>query len=238
MIELRNVSKKYGRDFSLKDVSITFKPGKIYGLLGPNGSGKSTTLKMISGLVYPNKGEIFVDGKLVNRKISRKVAYLTELDMFYDPFTVQHMIDFYATQFPDFEMEKANTLVNDLKLDRSKKIKQLSKGNRGRLKLVLALSRSAPILLLDEPFSGLDPMVRESIVKSLLSYIDFEEQTVIIATHEIDEIEPLLDEVLAIFNGNLIGIQNVETLREEIGVSVLQWFKKIMEENGVYGGEK
>lgn len=238
MIELRSVSKKYGRDFSLKDVSIAFKPGKIYGLLGPNGSGKSTTLKMISGLVIPNKGEIFVDGEMVNRKISRKVAYLTELDMFYDPFTVGHMVEFYATQFSDFDIEKANTLVKDLKLDCTKKIKQLSKGNRGRLKLVLALSRKAPILLLDESFSGLDPMVRESIVKSLLSYIDFEEQTVIIATHEIDEIEPLLDEVLAIFNGNLIGIQNVETLREENGLSVLQWFKKIMDENGVYGGEK
>jgi len=238
MIELKNVSKKYGKDFSLKDVSITFHPGKIYGLLGPNGSGKSTTLKMISGLVYPNKGEIFVDGENVNRKISKKVTYLTELDMFYDPFTVQHMIEFYASQFPDFDIEKANILVKDLKLDLTKKIKQLSKGNRGRLKLVLALSRKAPILLLDEPFSGLDPMVRDSIVKSLLSYIDFEEQTVIIATHEINEIEPLLDEVVAIYNGNFIGRQNVEILREEEGVSVLQWFKRIMNENGVYGGEK
>ncbi|MGV3465971.1 MAG: ATP-binding cassette domain-containing protein [Heyndrickxia sp.] len=238
MIELRNVSKKYGKDFSLKDVSIIFDPGKIYGLLGPNGSGKSTTLKMMSGLVYPNKGEIYVDGENVDRKISRKVAYLTELDMFYDPFTVQHMIDFYATQFPDFDKEKADILVKDLKLDLTKKIKQLSKGNRGRLKLVLVLARKAPILLLDEPFSGLDPMVRDSIVKSLLSYIDFEEQTVIIATHEIDEIEPLLDEVVAIYNGNLIGRQNVEILREEEGVSVLQWFKRIMNENGVYGGEK
>ncbi|PKR85187.1 ABC transporter ATP-binding protein [Heyndrickxia camelliae] len=238
MIELRNVSKKYGKDFTLKDVSISFHPGKIYGLLGPNGSGKSTTLKMICGLVYPNKGEIYVDGENVNRGISRKVAYLTELDMFYEPFTVEHMIEFYATQFPDFDIRKANILVKDLKLDLTKKVKQLSKGNRGRLKLVLALSRKAPILLLDEPFSGLDPMVRDSMVKSLLSYIDFEKQTVIIATHEIDEIEPLLDEVLAIYNGNLIDIQNVETLREEYGLSVLRWFKNIVEENEIYGGEK
>ncbi|WP_249310253.1 ABC transporter ATP-binding protein [Bacillus sp. FJAT-49736] len=238
MIELKNVSKKYGKDFSLKNVSITFEPGKIYGLLGPNGSGKSTTLKMITGLVYPNSGEILVNGEKVNRQISAKVAYLTELDMFYDPFTVQHMVEFYASQFFDFDTEKANILLKDLNLDRTKKIKQLSKGNRGRLKLVLAISRKAPILLLDEPFSGLDPMVRDSIVKSLLRYIDFEEQTVIVATHEIDEIEPLLDEVVAIYNGNFIGKQNVEDIREGYGISVLQWFKKIMEENGVYGGEK
>jgi len=91
-----------------------------------------------------------------------------------------------------------------MKIDPTKKIKQLSKGNRGRLKLVLTLARKAPVLLLDEPFSGLDPMVRESIVKSLISYINFDKQTVIIATHEIDVIEPLLDEAVVIFQGNII----------------------------------
>ena len=227
-VKLRNVSKRYGKDFSVKNVSLTFETGKIYGLLGPNGSGKSTTLKMIAGLVYPNNGKIEVDAEEVTRKICKKVAYLTELDMFYPSFTVGNMIEFYASQFSDFDMEKAEQLLIDMKLDRAKKIKQLSKGNRGRLKLVLALSRKSPVLLLDEPFSGLDPMVRDSIVKSLLSYINFEEQTVIIATHEIDEIEPLLDEVIVIFQGDIIGQKNVETLREEEGLSVLEWFKSTM----------
>ena len=227
-VKLRNVSKRYGKDFSVKNVSLTFETGKIYGLLGPNGSGKSTTLKMIAGLVYPNNGKIEVDAEEVTRKICKKVAYLTELDMFYPSFTVGNMIEFYASQFSDFDMEIAEQLLIDMKLDRAKKIKQLSKGNRGRLKLVLTLSRKSPVLLLDEPFSGLDPMVRDSIVKSLLSYINFEEQTVIIATHEIDEIEPLLDEVIVIFQGDIIGQKNVETLREEEELSVLEWFKSTM----------
>ena len=227
-VKLRNVSKRYGKDFSVKNVSLTFETGKIYGLLGPNGSGKSTTLKMIAGLVYPNNGKIEVDAEEVTRKICKKVAYLTELDMFYPSFTVGNMIEFYASQFSDFDMEKAEQLLIDMKLDRAKKIKQLSKGNRGRLKLVLTLSRKSSVLLLDEPFSGLDPMVRDSIVKSLLSYINFEEQTVIIATHEIDEIEPLLDEVIVIFQGDIIGQKNVETLREEEELSVLEWFKSTM----------
>ncbi len=227
-VKLRNVSKRYGKDFSIKNVSLTFETGKIYGLLGPNGSGKSTTLKMIAGLVYPNNGKVEVDAEEVTRKICKKVAYLTELDMFYSSFTVGNMIEFYASQFSDFDMETAEQLLINMKLDRAKKIKQLSKGNRGRLKLVLALSRKSPVLLLDEPFSGLDPMVRDSIVKSLLSYINFDEQTVIIATHEIDEIEPLLDEVIVIFQGDIIGQKNVETLREEDGLSVLEWFKSTM----------
>ncbi|HHY21512.1 MAG TPA: ABC transporter ATP-binding protein, partial [Bacilli bacterium] len=91
-----------------------------------------------------------------------------------------------------------------------------------------ALSRETPILLLDEPFSGLDPLVRESIVKSLLSYLDFEEQTVIIATHEIDEIESLLDKVLVIDNGHIIEREDVEDIREFKGQSVQEWLKALM----------
>ncbi len=228
-IRLDSVTKRYGAEYALNNVTLEFHPGKIYGLLGPNGSGKSTTLKMITGLVYPSSGRVTVIGEEVTRKTCEKVAYLTELDMFYDSFTVEKVIDFYDTQFPDFHREKADKLLREMNLSHSKKIKHLSKGNRGRLKLVLTLARNAPIILLDEPFSGLDPLVRDSIVKSLLTYIDFEKQTVIIATHEIDEIEAIMDDVIVIYNGNIIGAENVEQLREEQGYSVLEWFKTVME---------
>jgi ABC-2 type transport system ATP-binding protein len=227
-IRLNNVTKKYGSEKALDNVTLHFQPGKIYGLLGPNGSGKSTTLKMITGLVYPDSGSVLVLGENVDRTINKKVAYLTEQDMFYDVFTVNNMVEFYASQFPDFNIHKANQILNDMNLSRNKKMKHLSKGNRGRLKLVLTLAREAPIVLLDEPFSGLDAMVRDSIVKSLLTYIDFDKQTVIIATHEIDEIEPLMDEVIVIYNGHIIANENVERLREEQGSSVLEWFKSTM----------
>ncbi len=228
-IELNSVTKKYGAEKALNNVTLKFEPGKIYGLLGPNGSGKSTTLKLITGLVYPNSGTVLVLQERVTRRISKKVAYLTELDMFYDSFTTGKMIDFYDSQFPDFDKNKAFRLLQEMELSADKKIKQLSKGNRGRLKLVLTLARDVPVVLLDEPFSGLDPMVRDSIVKSLLTYINFEKQTVIIATHEIDEIEPIMDEVVAIYNGDIVGKENVENLREEQGLSVLEWFKSTME---------
>lgn len=230
-IKINQLTKKYGSDYALRDVSLQFETGKIYGLLGENGSGKSTTLKLITGLVYPTAGEVTVLGENVSRRTCAKVAYLTELDMFYDNFTVKTMIDFYDSQFEDFNYIKALQLMEEMNLAPNRKIKQLSKGNRGRLKLVLTLSREVPVVLLDEPFSGLDPLVRDAIVKSLLSYINFDEQTVIIATHEIDEIEPLLDEVIAINNGRTIGHANVEQLREEQGSSVLEWFKTTMSEN-------
>lgn len=226
MIEFQHVTKRYGFDYALKDVSFTLSPGKIYGLLGPNGSGKSTTLKLIAGLVHPSNGSIIVNGKQVNRRIAEEVVYLSELDMFYDSFKVSDMVDYYATQFCDFKRDRAAELLRFMKLDPAKKIHSLSKGNRGRMKLALALARDASILLLDEPFSGLDPMVRDSIVTGLISYIDFDKQTVIMATHEISEVESLLDEVLAIQNGKIIGRKQVETLREEEGLSILDWMKQ------------
>ncbi|MED3385185.1 ABC transporter ATP-binding protein [Bacillus subtilis] len=228
-IKLEHVSKKYGRHTAVNDVSITLSSGRIYGLIGPNGSGKSTTLKMMAGLLFPTSGFVKVDGKQATREMVRQTAYLTELDMFYPHFTVKDMVNFYQSQFPDFQTEQAYKLLNEMQLNPEKKIKKLSKGNRGRLKIVLALARRADVILLDEPFSGLDPMVRDSIVNSLVSYIDFEQQIVVIATHEIDEIETLLDEVIILANGEKVAQREVEDIREQEGMSVLQWFKSKME---------
>ncbi|WP_020155810.1 ABC transporter ATP-binding protein [Caldibacillus debilis] len=231
-VQFSGATKRYGSEYALRDFSFRFDKGKIYGLLGPNGSGKSTALKMAAGLVYPSAGTVAVDGERVTRKICRKVAYLTELDMFYESFTVKQMVSFYRSQFPDFDPVKAQELLRDMGLPENKKMKQLSKGNRGRLKLVLALARNVPVILLDEPFSGLDALVRESIVNSLLNYINFHEQTVIIATHEIDELEPILDEVVAIRRGRFLDHQVVEALRENQGLSVAEWYKRTIREKG------
>ncbi|MDQ0183606.1 ABC-2 type transport system ATP-binding protein [Cytobacillus kochii] len=226
MIEFHKVNKKYGFNQVLKDISFTIRPGKIIGLVGPNGSGKSTILKLISGLTYPSSGEVNVLGEPANRRIASKVIYLTEADSFYPSFTVRDMLNFYESQFADFEQDKAMELLQFMNLNDSVKIRSLSKGNRGRLKLVLALARRAPILLLDEPFSGLDPMVRDSLVQGLLSFIDFEKQTVLMATHEIEEVETVLDELIMIEDGKFLGQYHVETIREEKGLSIKEWMKE------------
>lgn len=226
MIEFHKVNKKYGFNHVLKDISFTIRPGEIIGLVGPNGSGKSTILKLISGLTYPSSGEVSVLGEPANRRIASKVIYLTEADSFYPSFTVKDMLNFYESQFADFEQVKAMELLQFMNLNDSVKIRSLSKGNRGRLKLVLALARRAPILLLDEPFSGLDPMVRDTLVQGLLSFIDFEKQTVLMATHEIEEVETVLDELIMIEDGRLLGQYHVETMREEKGLSIKEWMKE------------
>jgi ABC-2 type transport system ATP-binding protein len=232
MIELQNVTKRYGNLVALENVSLQLEKGKVVGVLGANGSGKSTLLKLIAGLAFPTKGKVFVDGQEVTRNISQKVAYLSELDAYYHNFTARDMIHFYASQFIDFNKEKANEILDFMQLDPNKKLKTLSKGSRGRVKIALTLAREVPVLLMDEPLSGLDPMVRESIVKGLISFINLEKQIVIITTHEVSEIEFLLDEVILIRDGKVIERALVDQLRETNHQSVVDWLKKMYKGEG------
>ncbi|MFC0469595.1 ATP-binding cassette domain-containing protein [Halalkalibacter kiskunsagensis] len=222
MIKLNLVTKKFIKKVALRDVNLELSPGKIVGLVGENGSGKSTTLKLIAGLTHPSKGTITINGVKVNR-IATHVSYLSELDEYYSFYNVGETINYYATQFPDFNREKAEEIRTFMKLDLNAKLKHLSKGNRGRLKLVLTLAREVPIILMDEPLSGLDPMVRDSIVKGLISFIDLEKQLILVTTHEIRDIETILDEVILIKDGKILGHQNVEQLRSEQNIGIVEW---------------
>lgn len=230
MIQLDHVSKRYLTKKALKDVSLQIEPGHIVGLIGSNGSGKSTTLKLISGLIRPTKGTVLVDGVMASRKICTKVAFLSELDAYYSFFTVKQTLDFYAQTFSDFNRAKAEEIIDFMKLDRNQKVKHLSKGNRGRLKIVVTLSRDAPFILMDEPLSGLDPMVRQSIIKGLISFIDLEKQTVVLTTHELQEVEPLLDTVILIKNGEILDTKSVEEIRSKENLSLVDWMVKEYEQ--------
>lgn len=226
MIQLTNVSKKYVKQPVLHNISFTLPIGKIIGIVGENGSGKSTILRLISGLSLPSSGRVTVNGETANRRISKVVSYLSELGSFYTIFTVREAMDFQASQYTDFNMAKAEEIMKFLQLEPHMKIKNLSKGNRGRLKIMLTLAREVPYILMDEPMSGLDPMVRESIVKGMISYVDLECQTLIMTSHEIAEIESLLDCFIAIKNGSLLSMADVAELHESEGLGITDWMKK------------
>jgi ABC-2 type transport system ATP-binding protein len=230
MIKLNHVSKRYLKNTALQDISLELSTGKIIGLIGANGSGKSTMLKLIAGLIQPTNGEVTVEGVKADRRVAKYVSYLSELDEYYGFYTVEETIQFQASQFDDFNQQKAKEICKYMKLDPKSKVKHLSKGNRGRLKIILTLAREVPVILMDEPLSGLDPMVRDSIVKGLISFIDLENQIVIITTHEIKEVETILDEIIAIKDGRIIGHQNVEDLRVNENLSIVEWMTHIYEE--------
>ncbi|MFS1512998.1 ABC transporter ATP-binding protein [Chengkuizengella sp. SCS-71B] len=229
MITFENVSKSYLTQKALNDINLSLPKGKIIGIIGENGSGKSTMLKLMAGLIRPTKGSVKVNNIPVNRKICEIVTYLSELDAYYVMYTVKQTIDFFSTQFKDFDLNKAYKIMTFMKLNPDQKVKNLSKGNRGRLRIVLSLARDVPYIILDEPFSGLDPMVRESVVKGLLSYIDLENQTIIITTHEIQEVEALLDMIVVIRKGQILDMKEVEQLHEKEQKSVVEWLKKVYE---------
>lgn len=225
MIKVNNVTKKYILHPAVKTVNVTINRGKIIGIIGENGSGKTTLLKLLAGLLQPSSGSVTVDSKKVNRKISKKLAYLTDMDYYYPYFTVIELVNYYESQFLDFDKKKALEIVSFMKLDHDQKIKYLSKGNRNRLKIAVTLGRNAPYIILDEPFSGLDPMVRKAIINSIIKFVNLEEQTVIMATHEVNEVEPILDEVLLMENGKVIAHESVDSIREEHSMDVANWME-------------
>ena len=157
---------------ALEGLTLSLPQGKIIGLVGENGSGKTTLLKLIAGLVTPDSGSATFNGSHITRKVATNIAYMPDADLFYPYFTVGQLIDFYESQFTDFNPAKAKEIAQFLNLSLDSKIKNLSKGNRGRVKIAVTLGREADYYLLDEPFSGLDPMVRDDIAKGLIRFTD------------------------------------------------------------------
>lgn len=227
IVELKEVSKRYGFSQALKPTTLSLSEPGIIGLVGPNGSGKSTLLKLIAGLIRKTSGEVYVCGQPVSRMIADRVAFHSEVDSLYHFFTVQETIQYAEQVFPDFDREKAYSMVDSLQVDPQKKIKHMSKGNRAKVKLVVTLSRKVPLLLLDEPLSGLDPLVREDILKMIAKFAEIENQMIILSTHEVTEVEPLLDHVICVSGGEILLSEKVEDLREQRGKSVLEMMREV-----------
>lgn len=223
MIELQGVAKHYGSKHALDGVTLSLPTGKIIGLVGENGSGKTTLLKLIAGLLSPDRGVAALDGKVITRRDAATIAYMPDTDSFYPYFTVGQLFDFYDSQFEDFRKEKAEEIAQFLKVSLAAKISTLSKGNRGRVKIAATLGRDAAYYLLDEPFSGLDPMVREDIGKGLIRFTDTEQQTVLMSTHEIKEVEPLLDELIVLKDGKVLDHKGIDEIRDDYGMDAVSW---------------
>ncbi|MEK5036462.1 ABC transporter ATP-binding protein [Sporosarcina sp. FSL K6-3457] len=230
MIELNNVYKKYGGRKALENITLTVPRGKIIGLVGENGSGKTTLLKLMAGLLTPNSGTAMFGGSRITRKVATNIAYMPDADLFYPYFTVYQLFEFYESQFADFNPTKAKEIAAFLNLSLDSKIKNLSKGNRGRVKIAATLGREADYYLLDEPFSGLDPMVRDDIAKGLIRFTDSGRQTVIMSTHELKEVEPLLDEIVVLKGSRMIAHEAVDEIRDSYGKDATSWMVSLFRE--------
>lgn len=225
ILECRQLVKKYGSFQALNGIDLELPAGKIIGLLGPNGSGKTTLIKLASGLLQPTSGEILIDGLKPGVETKRIVAYLPERNYLEDRMTVTQMLKFMQDFYEDFNMDKANEMLTHLDIDPKAKFKALSKGNREKVQLILVMSRDAKLYLLDEPIGGVDPASRDYILDTIIKNYN-KDATVILSTHLIADIEPVLDEFVFIRKGDMIRHSTVASVVEQ-GETVDSLFREV-----------
>ena len=226
-MDVQQLTFRYGRKTIIERLNFSIPTGQIIGLIGENGSGKSTLLKLMAGLLKPTSGTVTLHGEPVTRRSATKIAYQPDTDLFHDKLTGDEVFDFYATQFTDFSIEKARDVAAFLQVPTNVVLGKLSKGNRARIKMATFLAREATLYLFDEPFAGLDPLARESLMKAIIKFIDTMDCSVVLSTHEVNEVEPILDQVMILKDGHLCAMDNLEEVRDARGEDAVSWMKNL-----------
>ncbi len=224
LASLENVTKHYRTAEGVRNLDIEFPPGEIVGVLGLNGSGKSTMLKLLAGLLFPTAGRITVFGGDARGNRGR-VVYLGETDTLWPWMTPADAERFMVGLYPDFAPGQFHELLDALAVP-TRKTKAMSKGERGRLRLAMALARSAKLYLLDEPLAGIDLISRERILMSLVREWHTDE-TILLSTHEVAEAEGLFERAIYLREGRLAFDARAEELRKR-GRSVVETFKEVL----------
>ena len=226
VLQVKNLTKKYGEAVVLEHFDLDLPKGKIIGLLGPNGSGKTTLIKLIAGLLTPTDGEITVCGERIGVGTKAMVSYLPDRPYFHKEMRVDQQMDFFQDFYADFDRERAERMLKDLNIDQKAKLKTLSKGTLEKVQLVLVMSRRAKLYLLDEPIGGVDPAARDYILNTIITNYD-QEATILISTHLISDVEQILDEFLFLRGGKILRQGNVDETRMETGKSLDELFREV-----------
>mgnify|MGYP000802218944 CR=1 FL=1 len=227
ILECRELTKYFDSSLALDHVSLTVEPGRIVGLLGPNGSGKSTLIKLANGLLVPSSGVVTIDGHAPGPETKELVSYLPERTYLSGWMNVVQLLDFFCDFYPDFDRDAAEHMLTALEISPKLRIRQMSKGTREKVQLILAMSRAAKLYLLDEPIGGVDPAARDYILSTILNNYS-RDATVILSTHLIGDIEPILDEAVFLKDGRVFAHRNAEELRETEGMSVDAYFLSLI----------
>ena len=226
ILTCEGLSKHYGAKIALDNVDLHIGLGKIVGLLGPNGSGKTTLIKLANGLLQPTSGSIKIAGMTPGAESKAIVSYLPDADWLPDWMRVEQLVEMFTDFYKDFDSARANEMLQKLSLPPKAALKTLSKGNKEKVQLILAMSRNARLYLLDEPIGGVDPAARDYILHTILTNYS-KDATVLISTHLIEDIEPVLDEAVFLKEGRVFAHRNVDDIRENEGMSVDAYFREV-----------
>ncbi len=227
-IECKGVTLRDKKKIILKDVTCSVRTGRLTGLLGPNGAGKSSLFRLLSGLVRPDSGTVSIFGKPAGAEQLIQMALLPDRGSLPGWLSADEWIRLAEGLYPDWDKAAAAELAESLGVNREARIAAMSRGEEARLQLMTCLARKAPLVILDEPFTGVDLLSRERIASTVVGAMADSGRTFLIATHDIREMENLFDDLLLIEQGTIIGSRDVERLREE-GHSVESIYREVFE---------
>ena len=226
ILECKDLTKRYGSVSALDHVNLAVEPGRIVGLLGPNGSGKTTLIQLANGLLTPSEGGIYIDGMEPGKESHACVSYLPERTAIPTWMSARQLMEFYQDFYKDFRPDAAMEMLTHLGISPQQRIKQMSKGTREKVQLIMVMSRAAKLYLLDEPIGGVDPATRDYILSTIIGNYN-PEAAVVISTHLIADVEKVLDEVIFIDRGHVMLQSSVDQIREEKGMSVDALFREV-----------
>ncbi|MFC1490721.1 ABC transporter ATP-binding protein [Candidatus Latescibacterota bacterium] len=226
-VQVNDLRKKYPGIWALKGVTFDVEKGKVLGVLGENGAGKSTMFRILASISKPTDGTALVNNMPVGYETRKIVAFLPEIDPFYGWMKVMEQLEFLSEFYQGWEMDKTRELLKFLSIEDNVKIGTLSKGQKAKLKIVFAFSWPAELVLMDEPLGGIDPPSRNKIINILFSEFRFGEQTIIMSTHMVSEVEEFIEDVIYMKKGEIVLSGVADQLREEKGKSLVGIFEEI-----------
>ena len=226
IVQCVGLTKTYGGKPALNQIYLNLERGKIIGLLGPNGSGKTTLIKIMNGLLRQSAGEIFIGGTKPGIETKYKISYLPERTYLHSGMKVLEMVQYFQDFYPDFRIERAFDMLHRLQIPPNERLKNLSKGTKEKVQLILVMSRDADLYVLDEPIAGVDPASRDYILRTTVSNYN-RNASVLLSTHLISDVESILDEVVFIKYGNIILQAPAEQIRQREGKSIDRFFREV-----------
>lgn len=226
LVKINNLNYRKNNKTILHDVNLTLTTGHFIGLAGANGAGKTTLMRLIAGVAKNYQGEIMIAASSDEVMKKTAVSYSDELLGFNNQTSIEDIVYFYQTVYPDFSQTRYQELATFLKLQNKDRLAVLSKGTKERLVIALTLARQVSLYLLDEPFSGIDVMSRKQIIQGMLNWVS-EKSTVMISSHHLEEIANVLDELVIIKGQTILEHRSTEDILEQEHLSIEDYFESL-----------
>ena len=226
VLNVNNISKSFGDVHAVKNVSFTAQKGRIYGILGPNGAGKTTTIRMIMNIILPDNGDISFFNQPMNEKLKNQIGYLPEERGLYTKMTVVDMLVFLG-ELHGLSRKNVTKLAIDwlermeLQEWKDKKVEELSKGMQQKIQFIATIMHDPDLIILDEPFSGLDP-INTQLIKDIILELKSREKAIMFSTHMMDAAEKLCDDIMLINHGEIILDGDIHKIKRDQGLNSIQ----------------